>query len=104
MPLLDANPTPFPTPIIKKKGLYTPLPTPKRPMDFVSIDYMPDLPSIKHGNHCMFVVVDRSSKMVISTPCSRSITIEATAKIFFKCVWVILALHVPLFHIETPSS
>ena len=104
MPLLDANPTPLPTPVIKKKGLYTPLPTPKRPMDFVSIDYMPELPSIKHGNHCMFVVVDRSSKMVISTPCSRSITVEATAKIFFKCVWVILAFHVPLFNTETIST
>ena len=104
MPFLDANPTPLPTPVVKKKVLYTPLPTPKRPKEFVSMDHMPNFPSTKHGNDCMFWVVDQSSKMVISTPCNRSITIEATTKLFFKCVWVILAFHVPLFNTETIST
>ena len=34
-------------PFIKKKGLYTPFPTPSRPWESISMDYMSDLPSSK---------------------------------------------------------
>jgi hypothetical protein len=48
------------------------------------MDYMSDLPSTKHGNDCVFVVIDRFSKMAILTPCKKSITIEATSKLLFE--------------------
>ena len=52
------------------------------------MDYMYGLPSTKHGNDCVFVVVDRFSKMVILTACKKNIMVEATTKIFFEHVWV----------------
>jgi hypothetical protein len=68
----------------KKQGLYTPLPTPDRPWESISMDYMSGLPSTKRGNDCVFVVVDHFSKMEIMVTCKKSITTEATAKIFFE--------------------
>jgi hypothetical protein len=52
------------------------------------MDYMSGLPSTKRGNDCVFVVVDRFSKMAIMVACKKSITAEATAKLFFERVWV----------------
>ena len=75
-------------PMIKKQGLYTPLPTPNQPWESISMDYMSGLPSTKHGNDCVFVVVDRFSKMAIMAACKKNITAEATAKLFFERVWV----------------
>jgi hypothetical protein len=71
-------------PTTKKQGLYTPLPTPDRPWESISMDYMSGLPSTKWGNDCVFVVVDRFSKMVILVACKKNITTEATAKLFFE--------------------
>jgi hypothetical protein len=68
----------------KKQGLYTPLPTPDRPWESISMDYMLGLPSTKRGNDCVFVVVDRFSKMAILVSYKKSITAEATAKLFFE--------------------
>jgi hypothetical protein len=74
--------------IIKKQDLYTPLPTPSRPWESISMDYMPGLPSTKHGNDCIFVVIDRFSKMAIMAAWKKNITAEATTKLFFERVWV----------------
>ena len=52
-------------PSIKKQGLYTPLPTPKKPWKSISMDYTIGLSSTKKGNDCVFVVVDRFLKMAI---------------------------------------
>jgi hypothetical protein len=52
------------------------------------MDYMSGLPSTKRGNDCVFVVLDHFSKMAIMVACKKSITIEATAKLFFEWVWV----------------
>jgi hypothetical protein len=52
------------------------------------MDYMSSIPSAKHENDYVFVVVGRFSEMAILTPCKKSITVEATAKIFFTHVWV----------------
>jgi hypothetical protein len=71
-------------PTINKKGLYTPLPTPIRPWESISMDYMLCLPSTKHGNDCVFMVFDRFSKMAIMAACKKNIAIEATTKIFFE--------------------
>jgi hypothetical protein len=73
---------------IKKKGLYTPLPTTSRPWESISMDYMSGLPSTKHGNDCAFLVVDIFSKMSIMMAYKNNITVEATAKLFFERVWV----------------
>ena len=48
------------------------------------MDYMSGVPSIKHGNHGVFVVVDRFSKMAIMAACKKNIIVEATAKLFFE--------------------
>ena len=73
---------------IKKQGLYTPLPIPSRPWESISMDYMSGLPSTKHGNDCVFVVVDRFSKTAIMAAYKKNITAEATAKLFFERLWV----------------
>ena len=52
------------------------------------MDYMSGLPTTKHGNDCVFVVVDRFLKMAIMVTCKKNITVEATAKLFFERVWV----------------
>jgi hypothetical protein len=72
----------------QEQGLYTPLPTPSRPWESISIDYMSGLPSTKHDNDCVFVFVDTFSKMSIMMACKKNITVEATAKLFFERVWV----------------
>ena len=48
------------------------------------MDYMSGLPSTKHGNDFVFMVVDRFSKMAIMEACNKNITAEATAKLFFE--------------------
>jgi hypothetical protein len=68
--------------------MYTPLPTPDRVWESISMDYMSGLPSTKRGNDCVFVVVDHFSKMAIIATCKKNITGEATAKLFFERVWV----------------
>jgi hypothetical protein len=73
---------------IKKQGLYTPLPTPKKPWESILIDYMSSLPSTKQDNDCVFVVVDRFLKMSILTAYKKSIIVVDTTKIFFEQVWV----------------
>jgi hypothetical protein len=71
-------------PSIKKKGLYTPLTTPMKPWESISMDYLFVLSSTKKGNDCVFVVVDRFSQMAILTACKKTITSTDTTKIFFE--------------------
>jgi hypothetical protein len=52
------------------------------------MDYMYGLPSTKQGNDCVFVVIDRFSKMAILTACKKNITMTDTSKLFFERVWV----------------
>ena len=52
------------------------------------MDYMSNLPSTKHGNDCVFVVVDWISKMAILTTCKKNIMAKAMTKLFLECVWV----------------
>ena len=42
------------------------------------------LPSTKQGNDYVFVVVDLFSNMEILVACKKSITMEATPKLFFE--------------------
>jgi hypothetical protein len=64
------------------------LPTPSRPWESISVDYVLGLSSNKHGNDCVSVVVDIFSKMSIMMACKKNITVEANAKLFFERVWV----------------
>jgi hypothetical protein len=48
------------------------------------MDYMSGLPSTKQGNDFVFVVVDHFSNMAIMVAYKKSITAEATAKLFFE--------------------
>ena len=57
--IISCTPCAIAKPTIKKQGLYTSLPTPSRPWESISMDYMSGLPSTKHGNDCVFVVIDR---------------------------------------------
>jgi hypothetical protein len=50
------------------------------------MDYMLGLMSTKRGNDYVFVVVDHFSKMVILVAYKKSITTEATSKLFFEQV------------------
>ena len=52
------------------------------------MDYMSGLPSTKHGNNYVFVVVDRFSKMAIMVAYKKNIIAESIAKLFFERVWV----------------
>ena len=53
------------------------------PWESISMDYMSALPSTKHGNDYVFVVVDRFSMRVILIDCKKYIYVEATTKLFF---------------------
>ena len=63
-----------------------------------------NLPSTNYGNNYVFVVIDRFSKMAIITAYKKSITAEATAKLFFERVWVHFGIHNLSSHIGTTSS
>lgn len=52
------------------------------------MDYMSGLPTPKHDNDRVFVVVDLFSKMAILTTYKKTITTVSTAKIFFERVWI----------------
>jgi hypothetical protein len=86
--IISCNSCAISKPTIKNQGLYTPLPTPERSWEPISMDYIPGLPSTKHDNDCVFVVVDRFSKMAIITTCKKSITVEDTTKFFLEWAWV----------------
>ena len=73
---------------ITKQDLYTSFPTPIRPWGSISMDYMSGIPSTKHGNDCVFMVVDIFSKMAMIAACKNNITAEATVQLFFERVWV----------------
>ena len=73
-------------PTTKKWGMYTPLPNPNKSRESISMDYMSGLLSTKRGNECVFLVVNRFSKMAILVAYQKKITTEATTKLFFERV------------------
>jgi hypothetical protein len=44
--------------------------------------------SIMHGHDCLFVVVNKISKMEVLKPCKKSVITEVVSKFFFKHVWI----------------
>ena len=75
-------------PTNRKLGLYLPLPILDKPWHSISMDFMSSLPTTKHGHDCVYVVVDRFSKMEILVAYRKEISIEETTKLFFEHVWV----------------
>jgi hypothetical protein len=55
--------------------MYTPLPTPDKPWESISMDYMLGLSSTKQENDFVFLVVDRFSKMEIMVACKKNIRV-----------------------------
>lgn len=52
------------------------------------MDYMFGLPSTKHDNDFVFMVINKFSKMAILAAYKNSITIEAIAKLLFEWLWL----------------
>lgn len=71
-------------PKINKQDLYNPLPTPSRPWESISMNYMSGPPSTKHGKDSVFMFVDKLSKMAILVAWKKSISMEIIAKLFFE--------------------
>jgi hypothetical protein len=88
-------------PTTKKQGMYTPLPTPDRPWESISMDYMSGLPSTKWGNDCVFVVVDHFSKMVILVAARRASQQRPLPSSSLNESGYILESHKPLSQIRT---
>ncbi|CAL1372707.1 unnamed protein product [Linum trigynum] len=66
-------------------GLLEPLPTPQRPWESVSMDFIIGLPKVD-GCGCIMVVVDRFSKYGVFIPGPKDLTAEDAARLFFKNV------------------
>jgi hypothetical protein len=60
------------------------MPIPDKPWEAISMDYMSYFSSTKHGNDCVFVVIDQFSKMAILIACNKTIIMVDTSKIFFE--------------------
>ena len=56
------------------------------------MDFMSGIPSSRRGNDCIYVVVDRFSKMAIMVTCKKMISVEDTTKLLFEHVWLYLRL------------
>ena len=52
------------------------------------MDFMSGLPTTKHGHDCVYVVVDRFSKIAILLACRKAISAKETTQLFFEHVWV----------------
>ena len=88
-------------PNTKKQGLYTPLPTPYKRWESISMNYMSGLMYTKWGNDYVFLVVDHFSKMVIWVAYKKNITVEANPSSSLNESGYILESHKQLSHIDT---
>ena len=67
-------------------GVLRPLAIPRRPWPSVSMDFITDLPP-SNSFDCIFVVVDRLTKMAHFDPCNKTSSSEDTARLFLDNVY-----------------
>lgn len=67
-------------------GLLQPLPIPDEPWQSISMDLVTDLPPCC-GHDSIFVVVDRLTKLIVLTPCKKTITAPQLAQLFIDNVY-----------------
>jgi hypothetical protein len=72
-------------------GLLHPFLIPKDPWLLLSLDFITDL-LLNNGKDSIFVVVNRLTKMAHFIPCTKTITGEETAKLFFDNIYCIHGL------------
>jgi transposase InsO family protein len=67
-----------------------PLPTPARPFQHITLDWITGFPQDKKGKHALLHIVDRFSKWVISIPCTKTMNTVQLCDILWKEVfsWV----------------
>jgi transposase InsO family protein len=68
-------------------GLLQPMPTPDHPWEWVSMDFITQLPKTKGGWDAIVVFVDMFSKMVHLVPTKTTATAPDTAQLFFNHVF-----------------
>jgi hypothetical protein len=68
-------------------GLYMLLPIPEGPWINVSMDYVFVLPRTQNGNHSIFVVVDRFSKMVYFIARKKIVDAMNVVQLYFREVY-----------------
>ena len=68
-------------------GLLQPMPTPNHPWEYVSMDFIIQLPKTRGGNDAIVVFVDMFSKMVHFAPTKTTATAPDTARLFFDHVF-----------------
>ena len=76
----------------KPAGLLQPLPVPEFRWQWVTVDFITDLPETKAGHTAIVVFVDRLSKMVHFAPCWNDMGAEEFAQIFVREIFRHLAI------------
>jgi hypothetical protein len=74
-----------------KYGLNLPLPVPSRPWEYISMDFITNLPEV-NGYDAIVTFVDLFTKQAHFIPCTMKITAEQLAKIYFKEIYRIHGL------------
>ena len=70
----------------KTPGFLYPLPVPEYPWQHVTMDFK-SMPRDKQEFDIIFVVIDRLSKQVISTPCQKTVTAEGIACLYINRIY-----------------
>jgi hypothetical protein len=69
-----------------KYGLNFPLPVPNRPWEYMSMDFITNLPEV-NGYDAIVTFVDMFTKQAHFIPCTMKISAEQLAKIYFKEIY-----------------
>ena len=82
-------------------GLLQPLPIPEYPWQSISMDLVTDLPMCC-GLDSIFVVVDRLTKLLVLTPCKKTVTAPQLAQLFIDRVFSRFGMPTPIISDRDP--